>query len=281
MPEYDAFGREIGENPLEQLGWAGGGSPAPAPAEGAPPRPAPRPTAPQATPPPPAPFPSAQAPRGFGTPGAARWRRRRRAIRRGIFLGIVGAIGLAIWGSATSVVREARDAIDDVQVTVPSPREDGQVADETESERPAPPARPPKGLRGDSLVRPDNLRAALRQLRKAGGRIESLRLAPERLDAELVTRGGRVKRIQISPEGGMSQQTGSGFPGSAKLPISSVDPAAPARLVRAAARKMNRSTDGINYLLFAFTGEPGWNAYFKNGAYWQGDRSGRILRRFN
>jgi hypothetical protein len=60
--------------------------------------------------------------------------------------------------------------------------------------------------------------------------------------------------------------------------ISELDVAAPQRLVRAAAKRIGKPTTKINYLV---PSADGWNAYFKGGQYFAGDRRGNVIRRID
>src|SRR3954447_15312601 len=85
MPKYDAFGREIGEDSLESLGWSSGGTvtPSPEPAAQAPPTPPPpRASAPPTSAPPPPTTGDPLASFGTPPPPPPRSTRRRRGGRR-------------------------------------------------------------------------------------------------------------------------------------------------------------------------------------------------------
>ncbi len=287
MSEFDAFGRKVGEDPLEQLGW-NVGHPVPPPqphpastgdplAQTVPTPPGPDPLphdAPVMAAPPPAWTPAPSASSTFG-------RRRRFPIGRIIFLAIVGAIvygAFQIVGSVTDTVRTAVDSLP----SIPTPVAPIPPGTEEGDEAPAPPSRPPRGLSRASLVRPENLRRAVQRLRAEKGGLRSLSVRPERLNAQLLTRGGRLKNVQITHEGGIvSTTSGSGFGAPATIPFARVNTKAGARLVRAAARRLKRSTNGLDYiaLLEVGGGPPVWGAYFKNGGIFIGDPQGRILRR--
>jgi hypothetical protein len=110
-----------------------------------------------------------------------------------------------------------------------------------------------------------------------------IRLAPERLDAQLVRRARR-RSVQVDFQGAVTRgaATGDGA-GLTTVALSAIDPGAPARLVRGSAARYKVRTRGINYLVM--TPWPGeghrWIAYFKNGVYVQGDRRGRVVRRIS
>ena len=69
----------------------------------------------------------------------------------------------------------------------------------------------------------------------------------------------------------------------ATVPVSAIDRAAPARLVRRSAARYSLRPQGIDYLVL--TPWPGeghrWVAYFKSGVYVQGDRKGGVVRKIS
>ena len=61
-----------------------------------------------------------------------------------------------------------------------------------------------------------------------------------------------------------------------------LDPRAPQRLTRAAAKRVGRPVTAIDYLVPSRSdGKITWGAYFKNGAIFLADARGRITRRIN
>ena len=276
MPEYDAFGREIGEDTL--AGWRSGSSglPPPAPEPAAAPRPAP--AAVESASPVASASPLQSAPRAasaqppanaspsrvsFGQP-----RRRRRIRFRWIALLIAGWAGLNVFSTVADKVDDAARSIKVPAIGAPTPE-------------PAAPA----GLEPRSLLRPAALERALADLRGRGiGRIQSLRLAAERIDVTLLTPRGTLVSAQIRPGGELRRfaESGAGFDGLQTIPYGRIDTSAPRRLVRAAAERLGRPVSGIDYLVPTLSsGELGWGAYFKGGAIFLADERGRITRRIS
>jgi len=285
VPEYDAFGREIGEDTL--AGWRAGSSglptsPAPEPAD--PPRQAPAPE--------PAAAVTAGDPLGTAAAGAtpvaaeasaapvsaapARVRfqrppRRRPRIRfRWIALLIAGWVGLTVFSRVADKVDEAARSIKIPTIAVPTPE---------------PQAKAPTGLGPRSLLRPAAFERALAQLRSREiGRIQNLRVAPERIDASLLTPRGTLVNVQLRPGGEFQRfsESGSGFGGIDTIPFGRIDPAVPQRLVRAAAERLGRPVSRIDYLVPSKTsGEITWGAYFKGGAIFLANERGKITRRIS
>lgn len=259
MPEYDAFGREIGEDTLAE--WRSGSSGLP--------------TAPAAEPPAPAPAPAAVtsgAPPVSAPPARVRFQRpprRKPRIRfRWIALLIAGWIGINVFQNVADKVDEAARSIKIPSVAVPSPQADAPV-----------------GLAPRSLLRPAAFERALADLRGRDiGRIQSLRVAPERIDASLLTPRGTLVSVQLRPRGEFQRfsESGSGFGGIATIPYGKLDPRVPQRLVRAAAERLGRPVSRIDYLVPTLSsGELSWGAYFKGGAIFLANERGKITRRIS
>jgi hypothetical protein len=143
----------------------------------------------------------------------------------------------------------------------------------------------PKGLGAGSLVRQDNFTAALTQIRtKGGGRLTHLRVAPERIDAQLLTGAGRLRSVQVKPGGTLERfgpDSGAGFDQSTTIPFARLNPAAPQRLARAGAERIGVPVATLQYLVpTKFNGRLMWAAYFTRGRYVLGDASGRFQRKY-
>lgn len=299
MPEYDAFGREIGEDTHSGLGGSDADSKsrarpadewtaeqlASASAAEAPAAPPPvpvtalqpgsplQPQQPQAQPPPHQQQQRIQSP-SFNVPvsGISMPRRRRSGV--GCLVGLVvlaGVIAIPVF-AVISLVGDATDTIDSVTGTIDSL--DPGAPDEDE---PGQPARPPTGIAGTSMVARPHVVRAVRRIERAGiGRIWQFRLAPERLDVVTV-KGSRLRTAQINYKGDFTRGPDTpGGAGARPIAFSDIDAAAPARLVRASKRYGVRPKQ-INYLVLSNLPGIGvrWVAYFKNGVYVAGDRHGR------
>jgi hypothetical protein len=267
VPEYDAFGREIGENTLAGLGGE--------------PQPRSEPVAPEeSTPrvePPEQPEPSRvtlSVPKGAPItviPG-----RRRRTSGLGCFVGIAilaaiaagPVIGLVSFvGSASDVIDDVTDAFDPDTLVLPQ--------DILE---------PPVGITGESMIDPGNLGAALNRVRGEDyRRVTAIDLRPDRVTFTVV-RNGRQRDLVIGSDRDLVPGDPSAANGAAAtIGLAAIDPAAPARLVRGAAKRYRVRPRGINYVLAAPErgGAHHWRAYFKNGVYVEGDAAGRVIRRFD
>jgi hypothetical protein len=262
VPEYDAFGREVGEDTLGQ--WRQGAGAAPPERE--PERPAPEP---RATPAPAAvtggdPLGGAAAP----APRAPAPRVRRRGRRHGgklVLLLVVGYLGFQLIGGLADKVRDVADTIKVPNLEPPTPAEE------------------PTGLGPRSLLRAAVFERAMADLRRRDiGRLQHLRVAPGRINATLITPRGTLVNAQITATEGYRQlsESSPGFPATNTIRFGGLDPRAPQRLTRAAAERLRRPVSAIDYLVpSSDDGKVTWGAYFKGGAIFLADAKGRITRR--
>ncbi|HYI17162.1 MAG TPA: hypothetical protein VD836_00560, partial [Solirubrobacteraceae bacterium] len=143
---------------------------------------------------------------------------------------------------------------------------------------------PPKGVAGRSLVRKANFAAALAKLRGSELRLTHLRLAPERIDAQLLTRAGSLRSVQVQPGGSIRQlgpDSGEGFDQTRTISFARLNAGAPQRLARRGAAKLGVPVSTLQYLVPTyFSGAITWAAYFKRGRYVLGDAAGRYQRSY-
>jgi hypothetical protein len=210
--------------------------------------------------PPDIPPPAAAAPRAR--------RRRPRVVSRLIILLVVIVVGGNLLAGATSKVHDAIDGIPDFRtpgVTSPTPA--------------------PAGLQPGSLIRPAAFAKALADLESRGlGRLQTLRLAPERINATLLTPRTTLMSVQLDHDGTFQRfgDSGGGFGNIETIPYSRLDPNAPRRLVRAAAAKLHRPATQIDYLVPSISsGQIIWGAYFKGGAIFFGNAGGHLTSRIS
>lgn len=269
MPEYDAFGREVGEDTLQN--WregTGAQPPQPAPAE--PRRREAAPAAVTAGDPLGAPAASLRPPRQSGPPRPAfptgfRPHRRRRGVRSLVLLLVAGWI-------LFNVISGIAGKVDEVARTIPSLS-------------PPEAAKAPAGLEPGSLLRPAGFRKAIAQIRRrGGGKLENLRVAPERIDATLITGRGTLVNVQVSATEGYRRlsESGPGFSASDTVPFGKLDARIPQKVTRAAAERLGGPVGQIDYLVPSLSdGKVVWGAYFKTGAIFLADARGRITRRIS
>jgi hypothetical protein len=251
VPEYDAFGREIGEDPLQSWRQESGALP-----------PQPAPVAPQR------PEPAQEPPSRVRFAPGPRPRKRRRGGR--IFL-----LLLFLW-IGFNVISGIAGKVDEVARTikVPSPNLTPPRA-----------ADPPAGLEPRSLLRPAAFQRAIAQIRRrGGGKLQHLRVAPERILATLITSRGTLVTVEVSATDGYRSvsESGSGFSASDTVPFAKLDARVPQKLTRAAADRLGSPVGAINYLVPSLSdGKVVWGAYFKTGAIFLADARGRITSRIS
>jgi hypothetical protein len=251
MAERDAFGREIDEDPLAGLGWSTSRTPDPPTMHAAVREPVAEPEPPVMAPPP---------PQRSSAPPTVRYRGRRRG-RGFIALLVLLSIGVAAAGGIFSLGQMAGDAVDDLQ---------GAIREAV----PTAVAPPPTGNEAGSLLRTRDLKAALAKL--PPGDIVLLRVAPERIDAQIAD-GDQMQIVQVRADGGVTTVTSpAGNPGRAVK----VDPAAPARIVRTAARRAGRDPDDVAYLVLTrFGPRAEWQLFFGDGLHFSASAGGKKVRR--
>ena len=143
----------------------------------------------------------------------------------------------------------------------------------------------PTGLGEGSLMRRADIAAALRQLRSdEGTKLTNLRLAPERIDATLLTDEGRLRHVQIKPGGKLERfggDSGPGFDTVGTIPYSRLRPGAPERLARRGAEEHGVPISELQYAVpQEISGKVRWVVYFTRGRYLIGDAAGRFQQKF-
>jgi hypothetical protein len=288
VPKYDAFGREIGEDTLEGLGGSSAErdedlnrerTQAQAAPVADPPR---EPDAPVFGAP--APDPAAPQRPVFAPPSGGR-----RTVRVGRRTGL-GCLGVLVTGWTLLVILGVAaglilalvgsSSVENTLIDGPQPSE----SPESSTNEPAKPAKPPRGLERRSLVRRANFARALRRLRAAGlGRLRSFSVRPERLNAQLLTKGGRLRSAQVTFDGEVKSfgSSGPGFGALETVPFGRVNTAAPERLVRQSARRLGHKTSRLDYLTHRAGTGGTWIAHFKGGRIALGDARGTFVRRSN
>jgi hypothetical protein len=130
---------------------------------------------------------------------------------------------------------------------------------------PQPATKPGTPAAQRSLIGRRALTGALQRLR-GRGRLRLLQVAPDRVDAQLVTRAGSLRNVQVTADGALRDfgLGGSAAGGLPTIALAQVDAAAPGRIVRAAARRAGRKPSRVDYLvLLKLPTGLSWNVYFK------------------
>jgi len=316
--DLDPFGRRKDENPLASLGWHGdetastaeplaepAGPPEPEPqtwktpprspereheheqreAEGEPPTASPRER------------PTATASAGESFPeaeriaAALRTQLRARVRSRGpgrLVRGVIILVVLfAVFGGIIStLVDEGVDRADRFIREFETPGVQAPAVPGADDESPSGREQatlPARGLSVTSLLRPAAFRKAMTRLRTGGyGRLMNLRVAPDRIDASMLTKDGRIRQVQITPGNAarILATSPSGFGGARTMTLKGIDTNAPSRLTRSAAGRLEQPASRVDYLVLTeFGGARQWNVYFKGGQIFSADAAGRITRR--
>jgi hypothetical protein len=152
--------------------------------------------------------------------------------------------------------------------------------------RPAPSARTPaspSATRAPSLLTRRALAPALAQLGKSGlGRLHTLTISAQRIDAQLLTRGGRLRSVRVASGGAPHTlaTSGAGFGALPTIPFARVDAAAPARLARSASRRVRQPLSNVDRVVLLRLGSAlTWSVYLRDGKHFLADAHGRITRR--
>src|ERR1044072_4565241 len=128
-----------------------------------------------------------------------------------------------------------------------------------------------------------NFSRAMARLRRSGlGRMRTMSVRPERIDAQLLTKGGSLRSVQIKyddPKPNDFGAGGGGFSHLETIPFARIDNGAPARLARGAAGRAEKPVSQVDYVvLLSFAGKPIWSGFLKNGGQFLANPHGRITR---
>ena len=131
------------------------------------------------------------------------------------------------------------------------------------------------------MLREDNLRRALEEVQERvgkGTRVTNLRIEAARVDVQVATSGNALLILQV-PAGQaprlVTKVEGSGsFRGG--VAWSTIDPAAPERLVRKAGADATTGPKSVNYVLVQPALDP-WALHRRNGERVPADRSGNPI----
>jgi hypothetical protein len=275
MGERDAFGREKDEDSLANMGWKPSGARAWEPASVTPgdplaapaPRPEPAPasavfnageaTAPFSRPKPRAAEPEPAQPPRQRPPAPTFTRRPRRrgpSVARLIFLvAFVGVLAIGV----SKGVRVGSDAVDGIR-------------DKIQAIDPQPAA--PSPAAPDSLLRAAPLKDALSKL--PPGKLVFVRIDAGSITAQVI-RGGKRHTVRMATTGPNADVTS---PAGVDQPGFKLNPAAPLRAARTAARRAGLSVNELDYIVGT---EQGWTLFFKDGGpRYRATLSGRKVTKF-
>jgi hypothetical protein len=193
-----------------------------------------------------------------------------RIVKVAVVLAIIVALAGGL-GGLVSVGERVKDSVSDLPAKLAPPSGTGGGGAE------------PVGLAKNSLLLRRNLAPALRRMRTSGlGRLKSLSIRPQRLDAQLLTKDGRLRSVQQRFDGKLSEVSisGGGFGALKTIAFSRANSAAPSRLARSAARRMKRPVSRVDYVVLVDSGPQAvWTVVMQGGGQFLGDARGRITRR--
>lgn len=207
----------------------------------------------------------------------------RRTIKTVVVLAVLVAFGgglaallLVSGGTTRSVVREG------VVRSVAAPAPAGSARSAPRSTHPRS-TLTPSGGPARSLLTGRAFAAALARLRRGGlGRLRTLSISPGHVDAQLLTRGGRLRTVQVAA-GGEPRTLATSAAGFGALPtiaFARVDAGAPARLARSAAKRLGQPLSHVDHVVLLRLGSAlTWSVYLRDGKQLLADAHGRIRRR--
>lgn len=129
----------------------------------------------------------------------------------------------------------------------------------------------PEPISGDderSLIRADRFARVLAAVKKDYGdeaKMSSVRLAPERVDLEVV-RGKETEAIQYDSDAEVTFRDRRTLGLGDTILVTRIDPAIPGRIMERARRKFGTSLAGLNYMVLSIDAdESEWLAFGKEG----------------
>jgi hypothetical protein len=200
-----------------------------------------------------------------------------------IFITVVGAgvVGALVAFNSGSSSSSSSPGVS-VPVVFPEDTETDAPQPEEPAE-PAEPAKPPTGLGPRSLIREENFAKAVRRLRRSGiGRLTNLRVAADRIDAQLKTAKGELSSVQVGYKLDLRRfsTTGPGFDSVPTFPFSAIETSAPQRLARESVKRRGVSVKRVDYLVITkFSDDVIWSLFFNDSVHYVGDRSGHFVRK--
>ncbi len=174
-----------------------------------------------------------------------------------VVLGVIAGVAKPIWDAG----KDVRDAVSDIpssgEINIPGTSRNGDDGGEDAV---------PSGLSSNSMFRRSNLGPALKRLGTSGlGRMRSLTIWPDRLNAQLLTKGGSLRSVDIrfdEPNIDTTSTSGAGFSHLETVPFAKIDAGTPQRLARSAAGRARLPVSRVDYITLNSTlGKVTWGAY--------------------
>lgn len=179
-----------------------------------------------------------------------------------VLIVVVNFVGVFVYRAGYTFV-ETKDAFEKVR-DAPRPDFSGRPATRAPKADAA-----PKGLAPGSLLRAKAFRAAMADVRRAapsGATLTRLRVAADRIDAEVLAGGRTVTLSKLWNKKAAVDSTTAATDGDTPLvAFTRLDPSSPQRAAVAAARSKGRSAKDVDYLVLFDAVGLRWNTFLKGG----------------
>ncbi len=199
-----------------------------------------------------------------------------RVVKLVVFLIVIGVIA-SVAKPLVDVGKDVRDAVGEIpstdEIAVPGTGSDGEQA-------------VPTGLSSNSMLTRRNLDRVVKRLSTSGlGRMRTLTIRPDRVDAQLLTKGGSLRSVQVrydEPDINAFGTSGAGFSHLETIAFAKIDTGAAARLARSAAGRARLPVSRVDYVtLNSSQNKAVWGAYLKGGKIFLANSRGKITRRIS
>ncbi len=184
---------------------------------------------------------------------------------------IIGVPVFLVARAGNNAVHDVNNALNQTPFNPPAPSTSSNG-----SSSPSKPSQPPVGVASGSLMLPAAITSYVTHDLPGNGKLVSLRVAPDNLQAETRTASGGSHHIFVDYAGTKQivKVGAGGFGSEPTIPLSKIDPNAPSRMVK----HIPRHTKSVNYLVLDhdFNGKLQWLAYYKNSNhFYSADAHGR------
>jgi hypothetical protein len=193
---------------------------------------------------------------------------RRRSNPFGLLISLI--VAAAIIGIPVKLALDAKSKSDHTTtnpLSTPLAPSKGSSSSASPAPAPAKPSGPPTGVSTGSMVLAVPVAKAIVGL-KGEGKVVEFRVSPANIQAQTLTTTGRERDIEDQYDGQVftTITPSGGFGAQPSIPISKIDPTAPARILA----HTHRHASGIDYLLLLknpVTGTLQWEAFYTNSQH--------------
>jgi hypothetical protein len=190
-------------------------------------------------------------------------------------VGVLAVVAIVVVNFAgVFIYRASYTVAHQVQMTKKILRHAPPPPDLSKKKAPAP-AAAPRGLARGSLLRASTFRPAIAEIRRtapAGARLSRLRVAPDRVDAEVLARGKAITLTKAWDSGATIESTTPATDSDTLLPWNRLDAAAPQRFAVAVGPR------DVDYLVLQDVVDLRWRAFLAGGEQVTAPPDGRSLR---